>query len=315
MTLLQLNYVLELSKYQSFSVTAKKLEISQPALSLQVSKLEEELGMVLFKRSPSVITPTLEGELFIEKARELLQMAEHLRDLPFELENKPEGILRIGIIPTLAPYWAPMFMSDFTLTYPHIQIIIKELKTEEIISELRNGNLDAGFVSTPIEAKGMNFRLLFYERFFLYVSEKHELFKHEKIDLDRVDLKEMWYLQEGNCFQNQVDSVCIYAKLPHEAQNLVYLSNSIESLCKVVENSNGITFIPELATLSVEPGKEEMIKEIAGVVPVREISLVTNKISKSDRLINLLLEKALAVIPIRMKTNANGKAIDPLMSF
>ena len=315
MTLLQLNYVLELSKRQSFSVAAKKLEISQPALSLQVSKLEEELGMVLFKRSPTTITPTLEGELFIEKARELLQMAEHLKDLPFELENKPEGILRIGIIPTLAPYWAPMFMADFAQAYPKIQLKIKELKTEEIISELRNGQLDAGFISTPVEAKGMDFKLLFYERFFLYVSEKHELFKFDEIDLDKVDLKEMWYLQEGNCFQNQIDSVCVFAKQPQEGQNLVYLSNSIESLCKVVENSNGITFIPELATLSVDPGKEDMIKEISGRTPVREISLITNKISKSNRLINLLLEKALAVIPKRMKQNAYGKPLNTGLRF
>src|SRR5690606_17891480 len=116
------------------------------------------------------------------------------------------------------------------------------------------------------------------------------------IDLNAVDLKEMWYLQEGNCFQNQVDAVCIYAKEPHEFQNVVYLSNSIESLCKVVEQSGGITFIPELATLSVSSEKEEMIKSISGNPPVREISMVTTSLSKSDRLLNLLLEKALAVI-------------------
>ncbi|MFA9388177.1 MAG: LysR family transcriptional regulator [Prolixibacteraceae bacterium] len=315
MTLLQLSYVLELSQHRSFSIAAKRLEISQPALSLQISKLEEELGMLLFKRTPNQISPTIEGELFIEKTRELLQMAEYLKDLPFELENTPEGILRIGIIPTLAPYWAPMYMNDFVLAYPKIQLSIKELKTEEIISELRNGHLDAGFISTPVEAKGMDFRLLFYERFFLYVSEKHELFKYDSIDLDKVDLKEMWYLEEGNCFQNQVDSVCMYARQPHQTQNMVYLSNSIESLCRVVENSNGLTFIPELATLSVDPAKEDMIKEIAGTAPVREISLVTTKINKSDRLINLLLEKALEVIPKRMKQNKFGRPLSPGLKF
>lgn len=315
MTLLQLTYILELSRQQSFSLAAKKLEISQPALSLQISKLEEEIGMMLFKRSPSKIVPTLEGEIFIEKARELLQMAENLKDLPFELENKPEGILRIGIIPTLAPYWAPMFMTDFAQCYPKVRLTILELKTEEIIAALKSGQLDAGFISTPVEAKGMDFRLLFYEKFFLYVSEKHELYRYDEIDLDEVDLKEMWYLEEGNCFQNQVNSICHYAKEPHELQNLVYLSNSIESLCKVVETSMGITFIPELATLSVDPGKEDMIKTIRGSAPIREISLVTTKISKSDRLINLLLDKALAVIPKRMKANEYGKTLDTGLRF
>lgn len=315
MTLLQLGYILELSRQQSFSGAARKLEISQPALSLQISKLEEEIGMILFKRSPLKIVPTLEGEVFIERARELLQMAENLKDLPFELENKPEGILRIGIIPTLAPYWAPMFMTDFAKAYPQIQLTIKELKTEEIIASLKSGQLDAGFISTPVEAKGMEFRLLFYEKFFLYISEKHELYKTEEIDLEAVDLKEMWYLEEGNCFQNQVNSICHYAKEPHELQNLVYLSNSIESLSKVVENSLGMTFIPELATLSVDPGKEDMIKEIKGNAPVREISLVTTKISKSDRMINLLLDKALAVLPKRMKVNEYGKALETGLKF
>lgn len=315
MTLLQLGYILELSRQQSFSGAARKLEISQPALSLQISKLEEEIGMILFKRSPLKIVPTLEGEVFIERARELLQMAENLKDLPFELENKPEGILRIGIIPTLAPYWAPMFMTDFAKAYPQIQLTIKELKTEEIIASLKSGQLDAGLISTPVEAKGMEFRLLFYEKFFLYISEKHELYKTEEIDLEAVDLKEMWYLEEGNCFQNQVNSICHYAKEPHELQNLVYLSNSIESLSKVVENSLGMTFIPELATLSVDPGKEDMIKEIKGNAPVREISLVTTKISKSDRMINLLLDKALAVLPKRMKVNEYGKALETGLKF
>ncbi len=315
MTLLQLSYVLELSNHQSFSLAARRLDISQPALSLQISKLEEELGMILFKRSPTSVTPTAEGDIFIQKARELVKLADQLKDLPFDLENKPEGTLRIGIIPTLAPYWAPMFMCDFATTYPNIQLTIKELKTEEIITQLKNGLLDAGFISTPIEAKGMDFKLLFYERFFLYVSDNHELFDAEEIDLDQVDLKEMWYLQEGNCFQNQIDSVCIFAKEPHENQNLVYLSNSIESLCKVVENSNGITFIPELATLSVDPGKEDMIKEIAGNPPIREISMVTNKISKNERLINLFLDKALKVIPKRMKSNPYGNPLNTKLKF
>lgn len=307
MTLLQLSYVLELSHYQSFSITASKLNISQPALSLQVSKLEEELGILIFKRSPSIIVLTAEGEQFVEQARELVQMAEKLKDLPFEMENKPEGSLKIGVIPTLAPYWFSLFVEQFSANYPNIKLTILELKTENIIADLRNGLLDAGFISTPVEAKGLDFKPLFYEKFFLYVSEKHELSQLEEIDLNKVDIKEMWYLEEGNCFQNQVDSVCIYAKEPGEFQNIVYLSNSIESLCRVVENAGGITFIPEMATLSVSSDKEQMIKEIAGIAPVREISMVTTKISKKERLLNLLVAESLKVIPKRMQEKPQQK--------
>ncbi|MBN2261431.1 MAG: LysR family transcriptional regulator [Prolixibacteraceae bacterium] len=307
MTLLQLSYVLELSHYQSFSKTAQKLNISQPALSLQISKLEEELGINIFKRSPTQIILTAEGEQFVERTRELIQMAEKLKDLPFEMENKPEGNLKIGVIPTLAPYWFSLFVDQFSANYPNIKLTIFELKTENIVSDLRNGLIDAGFISTPVEAKGLEFKPLFYEKFYLYVSENHELAQFETIDLNKVDLKEMWYLEEGNCFQNQVDSVCVYAKEPGEFQNIVYLSNSIESLCRVVENAGGITFIPEMATLSVSSDKEQMIKEIEGTAPVREISMVTTRISKKERLLNILLTESLKVIPKRMQQKPQQK--------
>lgn len=310
MTLLQLNYTIQLSHYQSFSETARKLGISQPALSLQIRKLEDEIGMSIFKRSSTKITTTAEGDIFIEKAQELLQMTENLKDLPFKLEEKPGGELRIGIIPTLAPYWMSMFLGDFASKYPKIKLTITELKTEEIIRALKNGLLDAGFFSTPVKADGMEFRPLFYERFFLYVSDKHELYQYDEIDINRVDLKEMWYLREGNCFQNQVDSVCVFAKEPGEFQNVVYLSDSIESLCRIVENAGGITFLPELATLSISPDKENLIKDIAGHPPLREISLVTTKISKNDRLIDILIEKALASIPKRMQQKPQKKTLD-----
>jgi LysR family hydrogen peroxide-inducible transcriptional activator len=315
MTLLQLSYVIELSQHDSFSLAARRLHISQPALSLQISKLEEELGMKLFKRSPNRVALTAEGELFAGKARELLQLAGNLKDLPFELGKKPEGELRVGVISTLAPYWFAMFLDQFGQEYPNIRLTVRELKTEEIISQLKNGQLDAGFISTPVSAPGMVFRPLFYEKFYLYVSEQHELYASESIDLDKVDLREMWYLQEGNCFQNQVDSVCVYAKEPGEYQNIVYLSNSIESLCRIVENSGGITFIPEMATLSVSPEKEQMIKEIVGTPPVREISLATTRISKSDRLIEFLLGEALKVIPKRMLANPVEKTLDTGLRF
>ncbi len=315
MTLLQLKYILELSNYKSFSLTASRLNISQPALSIQVHKLEEELGIQIFKRSHSKITLTAEGEMFVEKARELIQLSEKLKDLPFDLENKPEGTLRVGVIPTLAPYWVSLFMNNFSKSYPLIKLTIVEMKTEDIVRDLKNGFIDAGFVSTPIQASGLVFEPLFYEQFFLYVSEKHELYEYDEIDLNEVDLKEMWYLQEGNCFQNQVDSVCVYAKEPGEFQNVVYLSNSIESLCRVVENAGGITFIPEMATLSVSSEKENMIKEIAGSKPVREISLVTTKLSRNERLASLLLSEAMKVIPKRMKTKPQAKSIDTGLKF
>jgi LysR family transcriptional regulator, hydrogen peroxide-inducible genes activator len=301
MTLLQLSYVLELGRQKSFSRAAQVLDISQPALSLQIGKLEEELGIKLFKRSPNLVDFTSEGEIFANQARNILIMVDALKQLPVDLENKPEGSLKIGIIPTLAPYWIPLFIGNFHQKYPDIQITVVEMKTLDIITELKNGTLDVGFLSTPIETTGINFTPLFYEEFFLYISDRHELFNVEEVDLNSIDLKDVWYLEEGNCFQNQVNAVCTLAKLPGDKQSMVYLSNSIESLCKIVESGRGMTFIPELATLSVSGEQDEWIKPIAGEKPVREISMAYTRYNRSDRLIQLFVEEALSPIPQRMK--------------
>jgi LysR family transcriptional regulator, hydrogen peroxide-inducible genes activator len=311
MTLLQLSYVLELERQHSFSKAAIALNISQPALSLQIGKLEEELGMKLFKRSQTAVELTAEGELFANQARNILQMVDKLKQLPVDLENKPEGALKIGIIPTLSPYWTPLFIDNFHRKFPAIRITIIEMKTLDILSALKSGSIDAGFLSTPIETTGIEFTPLFYEEFFLYISEKHFLFNADEIDLNAIDLEDVWYLEEGNCFQNQVNAVCSLAKIPGEKQSMVYLSNSIESLCKIVENGRGMTFIPELATLSVTADQEELIKPIAEPKPMREISLATTRFNASDRLLHLFVDEALKPIPKRMKEKP---AIAPLNS-
>jgi LysR family transcriptional regulator, hydrogen peroxide-inducible genes activator len=311
MTLLQLSYIVKLAEMESFSRSAESLNISQPALSLQVSKLEEEMGMPLFKRTSTGVFVTDEGRIFVSKALELLQMAETLKQMSVELENKPEGELHIGMIPTLAPYWVPLFIETFTNTYPHIKLVIREMITSDIIQQLKSGTLHAGFLSTPLHAPGIEFEPIFYERFYLYVSEKHVLFPAEAIDLNNLNLKDLWYLSEGNCFQNQVNAACAMADKLHESQNLIYLSNSIESLCHIVERGRGMTFIPELATLSVSPDKEDLIKEIEGNQPIREISMATSRLAKSDRLTRYFLEVALKAIPQRMRQKPKEQLLDP----
>ncbi len=315
MTLLQLSYLLELSHQKSFSKAAKSLNISQPALSIQIGKLEEELGIKLFSRTTNSIRLTNEGEIFVEQSTEVLQMVDNLQNLPIELENSPKGSLTIGIIPTLAPYWIPLFIDDFQKKYTEINIKVIEMKTEDILSGLKTGAIDAGLLSTPIEAKGIKFQPLFYEQFYLFVSEKHPLANSNSIDLSKVNFEEVWYLEEGNCFQNQVNSVCSISGEFKPNQKFSYLSNSIESLCKIVERGHGLTFIPELATLSIPSDQEEMIKKITGSEPVREISLATTKLNKSVRLLNLFIEEALKPIPKRMKEDASTKAVDTGMNF
>ena len=306
----QLEYLKELRQQGSFSIAAKKLGITQPALSLQIQKLEEEIGFKLIDRGKRPLALTSEGELFFQKSVEILKMTEQLKTISFELSEEIKGYLKVGIIPTLAPYLVPFFIEEMRTSYPRLQIEIIEMKTEEIIMDLKMGNLDCGILSTPVETSGVIFESLFYERFFAYVSERSQLFSKSKLNISKLKDEDIWYLEEGNCFQNQVNSICRVSRKKTDEHNLVYKSNSIESLRRIVENQNGITFIPELATINIPSDLEDLIKEIEGDQPVREISLATVKNMARERQVNALKKTILQTIPKRMTVKPDGWVVD-----
>ncbi len=315
MNFIQLEYLKELFVQGSFSAAAQKLGVTQPALSLQVQKLEEELEFKLLDRSRRPLQFTEEGKYFHHKSIEILKMVEQLKQISFEISEEVKGNLQIGIIPTLAPYLVPLFINELNNSYANLQINIAELKTEEIIAKLKQGDLDCGILSTPIETNGILFEPLFYERFYAYVSENHSWFKNDKVDLNKISEEEVWYLEEGNCFQNQVNSICKINYQQKTRQNLVYRSSSIESLRRIVENKNGITFIPELATINIPSELEELIKEFDGEQPVREISLIMTKNYTKERQINALKEIILASIPLRMRKKPDSWIVETQLAI
>lgn len=306
----QLKYFIELARSLNFSKSAERMMISQPALSLQIQKLEEEFGYKLVDRTKKPLALTPEGELFYEKALKIVQMAEDLENLGMEINEQVEGRLRLGIIPTLSPYLTPMFISEMNRKFPKLFIEIDELHTEEIIGKLAYNELDAGILSTPVKTRNIGFVPLFYERFYLYVSEKHELYSQEKISLDTLPMNELWYLREGNCFQNQVDSAC---KIPDQKNTGLlfrYVSYSIESLKRIVENQGGMTFIPELATVNVPPDYEDMIKTIEEPTPFREISAAYLKTTGLKKTVQLLLDTIKENLPAHLRTKPGLKPLD-----
>lgn len=314
MQLNQFEYLRALYQAGSFSAAAHKLDITQPALSLQVQKLEEEIGFRLIDRSKRPLQFTREGEIFFQKSLEILQLVEQLKSVSIEMSEEISGKLFVGMIPTLAPYLVPLFIHELYSGFPNLQIDITELKTEDIIARLKLGKLDCGILSTPVSAGGLQFEALFYERFFVYVSENHRLFQNQEIDLNDIPEEEMWYLEEGNCFQNQVDSIC-RIKTQTAGQNLVYRSSSIESLRRVVEHKNGLTFVPELATINIPAEQEDLVKTIAGEQPVREISVVTLKNSAKERQIAALTGIIKKSIPRRMLLKPTIEVINPKLKI
>lgn len=275
MTLQQLEYALALARYGSYSKAARAVGITQPAMSLRIKKLEEAVGLILFDRSQKPVRPTAEGALFLEKAQMLLTQSEQLKDFAFGLQEEISGEINIGIIPTLAPYLLPLFISDLNRQFGELKVHIKEMLTHEILESIRSGTLHAGIISTPIQSKTtLIVKPLFYERFLLFVSEKHPLFAQRTIAVERIALQDLWLLKEGNCFRDQVDNICEIARGTNRNNLFYYESNSIESLCRIVEYKGGITFLPELTTLHLDSDREDMIKEIEGKPRVREISMI-----------------------------------------
>ncbi|MEO1654418.1 MAG: LysR substrate-binding domain-containing protein, partial [Bacteroidota bacterium] len=243
MTLQQLQYALALEKHGNYSRAAKAVHITQPAMSLQIQNLENQLGVLLFDRSKNPISPTPEGKLFLEKAQNLLTQAHQLKSFALELDTEIKGEIYLGVIPTLAPYFISLFIADLNEKYPEIKLHIKEATTEEIIQEVKEGKLHAGIISTPVKGKmPLSIRPLFYESFYLYISYKNPLFEKDSVAIPEIPPSQLWLLKEGNCFRDQVNNICQLKEEVHDGANLWYESNSIDALRRIVEFRGGITF-------------------------------------------------------------------------
>lgn len=216
----------------------------------------------------------------------------------------------MGIIITLAPYLVPLFVNQLNKTYPGIHLLVVELTTEEIIEKIKNGQLDAGIIATPVHTKGISMEVLFYEKFFFYVPERHYLYAQREIGLEEISANDLWLLSEGNCFRNQVNDICKIEQQEPDKKFFSYTSSSIESLKRIVEHQGGVTVVPELATLNIPEEKEEMIKPVAGPQPVREISLVTNRAYVKRKLLDKIKEAIWQNIPSSMRNPADKTIVD-----
>lgn len=308
MTLQQLNYALSLQKYESFREAANHLQISQPALSLQIGKLEKELGLLLFDRSKNPVKPTTEGRSFLSKASEVIHQANDLKDFAQNASDSLTGKLKLGIIPTLAPFLVPLFAYSFQDKFNGISLDINEMTTERIVNGVRDGQLDAGILSTPVNVNGVHEYPLFYEKFYLYSS--NEVPKTQRT-LSTIDYKKLWLLDEGNCFRDQVNNFCDMSKI-RENKNFIYRSNSIDALIRIVDSKGGMTILPELTTLILTEEQEDNIAEISADLPkAREVGLIKRGKTNKEAMIDCLMDHIKHSIPKPMLSSDNLEVVDP----
>ena len=305
MTIAQLKYALALRKYGSFKNAAKKMSLTQPGLSLQIQKLEQEIGVVLFDRSAQPIELTMEGETFLASAEDIVAGFDILQASTAELNSGYKGKLVVGIIPTLAPFLVPLFVENLQKDYPDFLLDIHELTTEDTVAGVRSGELDVGLISTPLHVSGIRTKELFYERFYFYTSKMQ---RESSFSLETIDYKKLWLLNEGNCFRDQVNNFCDLKKIRRN-KDFIYRSNSIDALIRIVDTRGGMTIMPELTTLSLNEYQEENIVPISK--KAREISIIMRVASNKDHFIDKMGDYIQKNIPHHMLSSKGLEVVDP----
>lgn len=296
MTLVQMEYIIALDTHRHFVKASKSCFVTQPTLTMQVKKLENEIGTLLFDRSKKPLEPTQIGKQFIEKAREILREVIQMEGIVSEERFSIEGTFTIGIIPTLAPYLLPLFLPKFVQKNPKTKLIIQELESLEMIKRMKEETVDVGIIVTPLLEKAIREIPLFYEPFLAYLPEGHSLLNKDKITANELNDENALILSEGHCFRNQSLKIC-NQNLKENTLGFEYQSGSIETLKRMVENGLGYTLVPELSVLKDENNPN--IKRFQAMEPVREVSIACHKSFAKEHLIEILREAILDEIPKR----------------
>jgi LysR family hydrogen peroxide-inducible transcriptional activator len=309
MTTVQLEYILALDTYRSFVTAAEKCFVTQPTLSMQVQKLEDELGVKLFDRSKLPVVPTHIGEMVIDQARLVLQEHSRITEIVSGYRQEVKGTLKVGIIPTLAPYLLPGMVSDFSSHYPSVKLQIWEYPTEVIAEHLKKEQLDCGILATPLGDKQLDEHPLFYESFVVYASPRHPLFAKKVLRPEDLPHSDIWLLNEGHCMRNQVLNICSHKENSRALKNLEYNTGSVETLKRMVERNAGWTILPELSISELTTDQLDMVRWFRSPEPVREISLVTHRYFVKEGITAALKEQILRHVPEKMKIKSKKKVV------
>jgi len=309
MTFIQLEYIVAVDTYRHFATAAAHCFVTQPTLSMQVQKLEEELGVKIFDRSKQPVLPTEAGRELIDQARKILAEKEVIQEIVQAKKGLLKGELRIGIIPTLAPYLLPLFVQGFTAKYPQIKLVVSEMTTENLVARLREGRIDVGILVTPLQENGIREHVLFYEELLVYVSRKNAAYKKTYMLAQDIDPDKLWLLEEGHCFRSQIVRLCELRKASKEGSHFDYEAGSLETLRRMVELNDGITILPELAAMDLTKKQSQLIRHFKRPAPMREVSLVVHRDFVKQRLVQALREEIIKSVPDKVRQNKNQHVV------
>jgi LysR family hydrogen peroxide-inducible transcriptional activator len=309
-TLTQLEYIVAVDTYRHFGKAAESCFITQPTLSMQIKKLEEDLEVIIFDRSKQPLIPTDVGQRIIEQARMVLKQSDEINNIVKDHKNQVSGMLRVGIIPTLAPYLLPIFIGRYKKKYPNIFIKIVEQTTENIVNLLNKDLIDVGILVTPLKEEKINEKPIFYEEMLIYANSGHRLHKQNEITLKDIATPEIWLLSDGHCFRDQVINLCSFLGTTDSTLPFHFEAGSLETLMNIIDREGGITLIPELAKVGMSEKRLENVESFTNFKPLREVSLVYSRHFAKHKLINLLWREIREDIPVELQNDKRGTVVE-----
>jgi LysR family hydrogen peroxide-inducible transcriptional activator len=295
MTITQLQYVLAVAEHRNFTLAAEKCFVTQPTLSMQIQKIEEELSIQIFDRSKKPIQITEIGQKIVNQAKNIVNEAVRIQDIVDQQKGFIGGEFRLGIIPTIMPTLLPMFLNNFIKKYPKVNLIIEELNTDEIIVKLNNGHLDAAIAATPLLEDKIKEIVLYFEPFVAYIPESNQNFNKPEIEIDDLNLDEILLLQDGHCFRDGILNLCKPNNTGEKKQFQIE-SGSFETLIKLADEGLGMTLLPYLHTLELKDKDQLKLRQFKEPKPAREVSLIFPKNELKIHIIDALRSTIAGVI-------------------
>ncbi|HEU4856345.1 MAG TPA: DNA-binding transcriptional regulator OxyR [Rhodanobacteraceae bacterium] len=244
MNLRDLHYLVALADHRHFGRAAEACFVSQPTLSTQVRKLEEELGVTLVERNPRKVLLTEVGQQIVARARDVLNEVEQIRHIAHRDQDPAAGSLRLGIFPTLGPYLLPHVLATIRTRFPRLELLLIEEKSPELMQRLREGKLDAALLALPVHDEALHAEFLFEEPFLLAAPDAHPLAGRRALKLADLEDQHLLLLEDGHCLRDQALEVC---RMSGASEKQGFRATSLETLRQMVAANVGVTLLPVLA--------------------------------------------------------------------
>lgn len=312
MTITQLEYIIAVDTHRHFARAAEHCFVTQPTLSMQIHKLEQELGVTIFDRSRKPLQPTDIGTQIVQQARTIVNESKRVEEIIQLHKGEIAGDFKLAVIPTVASSLLPRFLKCFLQDYPKVNLQIEELQTKVILERLKNGMLDAGIMATPLNQDGIIEKNLYYEPFMAFIPKGHRLFKEKFIDNTDIQKDDILLLHEGHCFRNSVLNICKSLFNKNDKRNVQLESGSFETLIRLSKQGFGMTLLPYLTSLDIKENEHpESIKPLSKPQPLREISIVHHRTHLKISIIDAISKCIQGNIPKHMLNNGEGQVINP----